>query len=274
MSHAGRETPDVDWKRRSEFRDDEIQNDLDFARARSGDSGSGPDPDSDPELPPGYALTEARLWAVAPHILLRSLGNQDYIPVWRAMQRFTANRNPDTADEIWLLEHPPIFTVGLNGKPEHYPRSESSIPLVKIDRGGQITYHGPGQVILYLLLDLNRLGLGVRALVGKMERAVIELLNGYGIRAEARPGAPGVYVGGAKIAALGLRVKKGCCYHGLAFNVDMDLTPFSLINPCGYLGLKVVQARDLGIHRPADVLGRELIHRLVDQLYTYEEPGT
>lgn len=184
--------------------------------------------------------------SAAVDVVLRKLGRCDYLPVWQAMQRFTDSRDANTRDELWLVEHPPVFTVGLNGKPEHL-LSPGSIPVVKVDRGGQVTYHGPGQIVLYFLLDLRRRGLGVRALVSLMEQAVIELLAGYHITAASRREAPGVYVNGAKIAALGLRVRKGCSYHGLALNVEIDLEPFARINPCGYPGLVVTQLRALGV---------------------------
>ena len=156
------------------------------------------------------------------------------------MQAFTAARDEATPDELWLCEHPPVFTQGLAGKPEHLLR-DIGVPVVKIDRGGQITYHGPGQVVCYLLLDLRRRGLTVKTLVNRMEQAVIDLLGEYGVAAERLAGAPGVYVGGAKIAALGLKVRRNCCYHGLALNVAMDLSPFAAINPCGYAGMAVTQ---------------------------------
>jgi lipoyl(octanoyl) transferase len=162
------------------------------------------------------------------------------------MQTFTAARQPDTPDEIWLLEHPPVYTQGQAGKAEHLIAA-TDIPVVPIDRGGQITYHGPGQVVAYVLVDLRRRGYGIRELVTRMEQAVIDLLAAHGVVAERLSGAPGVYVDGAKIAALGLRVKHGCTYHGLAFNVDMDLAPFAAINPCGYAGMRVTQCRDLGV---------------------------
>ena len=181
------------------------------------------------------------------------------------MQEFTARRTPQTPDEIWLLQHPPVYTLGLNGRPEHLPGA-ATIPVVKIDRGGQVTYHGPGQIVAYLLLDLRRLKLGVRELVRKMEQAVIDVLADHGVSAEGRISAPGVYVNGAKIAALGLRIKNGCCYHGLALNVDMDLSPFLAIDPCGYPGLKVTQTRDLGIAGNPDSLSEELAGKLVAQL--------
>ncbi len=204
--------------------------------------------------------------ARAPKIRVRRLGLVDYEPTWRAMREMTAARTPQTPDEIWLLEHRPVYTLGVAGRSEHLPRESGAIPVIRADRGGQITFHGPGQAVLYLLLDMRRRGLTVRPLVRIMERAVIDLLAGYGVEAEARPGAPGVYVRGAKIAALGLRVKNGCCYHGIAFNVDMDLSPFHEIDPCGYPGLAVTQARDLGIAGSVESLGDELIHHLLKHL--------
>jgi lipoyl(octanoyl) transferase len=177
-------------------------------------------------------------------VIVRQLGLVEYEPTWRAMQEFTTRRTPDTPDELWLCEHPPVFTLGLAGKPEHLLR-DVGIPVVKIDRGGQITYHGPGQVVAYLLLDLKRRGLTVKGLVNRMEQALIDLLAGYGIAAERLAGAPGVYVNGAKIGALGLKVRNGCCYHGLALNVAMDLAPFAAINPCGYEGMAVTQVSAL-----------------------------
>ena len=196
-------------------------------------------------------------------IRVRRLGRLEYEPVWRAMQDFTAQRGNDGADELWLTEHPPVYTLGVAGRTAHLPRVNNGIPVIKVDRGGQITYHGPGQVVLYVLLDLRRRGLGVRALVRMMERAVIDLLADRGITAEGRVEAPGVYVNGAKIAALGLRVKNGCSYHGLAFNIDMDLSPFHAIDPCGYSGLAVTQAHDLGIAGTTETLGEELIGHLL-----------
>lgn len=195
-------------------------------------------------------------------ILVRRLGLSGYLPTWEAMKAFTAARDAATGDEVWLLEHPPVFTLGQGGKPEHL-LDAGTIPVVRVDRGGQVTYHGPGQAVVYLLLDLRRRGYGVKELVRRMEQGVIDLLAEYGVTAERRPGAPGVYVGGAKIAALGLRVRTGCCYHGLAFNVDMDLEPFRRINPCGYPGLAVTQCRDLGIPGSAEALGEKLIQRLI-----------
>jgi lipoyl(octanoyl) transferase len=175
-------------------------------------------------------------------VIIRALGRVDYAATFAAMQDFTAARNEDTPDEIWVCEHPPVFTQGLSGKPEHLLK-DIGVPVVQIDRGGQITYHGPGQVVVYLLLDLRRREITVRGLVQRIEQAVIDLLAGYGIRAERLEGAPGVYVEGAKIAALGLRIKHGCSYHGVSLNVDMDLAPYDAINPCGYEGMAVTQLR-------------------------------
>jgi lipoyl(octanoyl) transferase len=185
-------------------------------------------------------------------VIVRHLGHVEYEPTWHAMQAFTVNRTAKTPDELWLCEHPPVFTLGLAGKPEHLLK-DIGIPVVKIDRGGQITYHGPGQLVCYLLLDLKRRQLGVKALVHRIEQALIDLLAGYGIAALRQTGAPGVYVGGAKIAALGLKIKNGCCYHGLALNVAMDLTPFAAINPCGYAGMAVTQVSAFVAVAPAQV---------------------
>jgi len=179
-------------------------------------------------------------------VIVKHLGRVDYEPTWRAMQTFTAARTPDTPDEFWLLEHSPVYTQGQAGKPEHLLR-RTDIPVIQIDRGGQITYHGPGQLVLYTLVDLRQRGYGIRELVSRMEQGVIDALAVQGIVGERISGAPGVYIHGAKIAALGLRVKHGCAYHGLALNVDMDLTPFSAINPCGFAGLGVTQCRDRGL---------------------------
>lgn len=186
----------------------------------------------------------------------------DYEKTWREMQSFTAARNADTPDELWHVEHSPVYTLGVAAKPEHLPRTDNGIPLVKTDRGGQITYHGPGQIVIYTLLDLRRRNLGVRALVRRLEQAVIELLADYRIEANGREDAPGVYVAGAKIAALGLRVRNGCCYHGLSLNVNMDLSPFATINPCGYPGLEVTQLRDLGVSDPAGAVAEKLLDGL------------
>ena len=196
---------------------------------------------------------------------IRRLGRVDYEPTWHAMQEFTAARTPETPDELWVVEHRPVFTLGQAGKPEHLLR-DVGIPVVKIDRGGQVTYHGPGQVVIYLLLDLQRLKIKVRELVAAIEQAIIDALADCGIAAERRTGAPGVYVGDAKIAALGLRIKNGCSYHGLSLNVDMDLSPFAAINPCGYPGLTVTQTRDLGIPLNLAKAGELLCRHLRQQL--------
>lgn len=178
-------------------------------------------------------------------VLVRRLGRQPYEPVWRAMQALTDRRGPETTDELWVLEHDPVFTLGQAGKWEHV-LMPGDIPVVPVDRGGQVTYHGPGQIVAYPLFDLRRLKIGVRELVCRIEQAIIDTLGEWNILAARREGAPGVYVGEAKVAALGLRVRRGCSFHGLAFNVDMDLEPFHRINPCGYQGLAVTQVLDLG----------------------------
>jgi lipoyl(octanoyl) transferase len=203
--------------------------------------------------------------SVNPEILVKNFGLVDYEPTWHDMQRFTAERISETPDELWLLEHPPVYTLGLAGKAEHLLHA-TDIPVINIDRGGQITYHGPGQIVAYLLMDLKRRGYGVREMVSRMEQAIINLLAEYGIHAERMNGAPGVYVGGAKIAALGLRIKHGCSYHGLALNVDMDLSPFSNINPCGYQGMRVTQIKDLGIRDDIRALSEKLAARLQEKL--------
>ena len=196
---------------------------------------------------------------------VRRLGRVEYEPTWRAMQEFTASRTPETPDELWIVEHPPVFTLGQAGKPEHV-LEDVGIPIVKIDRGGQVTYHGPGQVVIYLLLDLQRLKIKVRELVTAIEQGVIEFLAAHGVQAERRAGAPGVYVGEAKIAALGLKIKNSCSYHGLSLNVDMDLSPFAAINPCGYAGLKVTQTKNLNIPLSAHEAGERLSQHLLQQL--------
>lgn len=185
------------------------------------------------------------------------LGRSDYQVTWDAMRDFTHQRIAQTPDQIWITEHPAVFTQGLNGRAEHV-LNRGDIPLVQVDRGGQVTYHGPGQLIVYCLLDLNRYGLGVKGLVAKIEQSIIELLASYQIASNARAGAPGVYVDQAKIAALGLRIRKGCCYHGLSLNVDMDLEPFSRINPCGYQNLEVTQISNFARHITLDQVGVEL----------------
>ncbi len=206
----------------------------------------------------------------APAPVIRRLGVTAYEPTWRAMQQFTAARTAATQDEIWLTQHTPVYTLGLAGKPEHLLRVDTGIPLIKTDRGGQITYHGPGQLVAYVLLDIKRRGVGVRTLVRKLESAVINLLATYDITAHYRADAPGVYVMAnnteAKIAALGLRIKNGCCYHGLSLNIDMNLASFTHINPCGYAGLAVTQLRDLGVGDPLETVGEKLTRHLLDVL--------
>ena len=177
-------------------------------------------------------------------LVVRHLGVVEYLPTLEAMRSFTAERNESTPDEIWLLQHPQVFTQGQAGKPEHL-LAPGDIPVVQVERGGQVTYHGPGQLVAYLMLNLRRQGLGVRELVTAMERALVDVLAGYGIEAAPKADAPGVYVNGEKIASLGLRVRHGCSFHGLALNVDMDMSPFQRINPCGYAGLKMIQLKDL-----------------------------
>ena len=202
---------------------------------------------------------------------IRHLGRASYEPTWHAMRDQTLARagvaGADTVDELWLVEHPPVFTLGQAGKPEHLLH-DIGVPVIPIDRGGQITYHGPGQVVVYLLLDLQRRHLKVRELVSRIEQAVIDLLAQYQIVASRRDGAPGVYVGAAKVAALGLRVRNGCCYHGVSLNVDMDLSPFQAINPCGYEGLAVTQLRDLGVNLTVSEAGEALLRQLQNQLET------
>jgi lipoyl(octanoyl) transferase len=191
------------------------------------------------------------------HAIVKDLGRTDYAPVFAAMRAFTDNREDTTADEVWLTEHNPVFTQGQAGKAEHV-LAPGDIPVVQTDRGGQVTFHGPGQIVGYLLFDLRRMGIGVRGLVNGIEGAVVNVLAEYGITGAPRPDAPGVYVAGAKVAALGLRVRRGYSYHGLSLNVNMDLEPFSRINPCGLLGMQVTQIRDLG--GPADI---ELVQNLL-----------
>ncbi|MDH3639242.1 MAG: lipoyl(octanoyl) transferase LipB [Gammaproteobacteria bacterium] len=199
-----------------------------------------------------------------PPLRIRNLGTAGYLEVWRAMTTFTAERGPVTPDEMWTVEHPPVYTQGLNCALE--PSARSEIPVVKTDRGGQITYHGPGQLVVYVLLDLRRRRLGVKNVVHGLEQAVIDLLAGFDIEAERIDGAPGVYVRDEKVAALGLRVRRGATYHGLSLNVDMDLTPFTRIDPCGYAGLKVTQLRALGVQRPMSTIRNDLVARLRMQI--------
>jgi lipoyl(octanoyl) transferase len=184
--------------------------------------------------------------SIAESLIVRELGRRDYESVWQEMRDFTRTRDESAVDELWFVEHPPVYTQGVSGKAEHVLDAHA-IPVVQSNRGGQVTYHGPGQIVAYVLFDLKRRKMGIRDLVSQLENAVIGLLKGCGIDAVARRDAPGVYVNDAKVAALGLRVSRGCSYHGLALNVDMDLTPFQWINPCGYKELKVTQLKDLGI---------------------------
>lgn len=202
----------------------------------------------------------------SPPCLVKHCGRVEYRATASAMRAFTAHRDADTADELWILEHPPVYTLGVGADAAHGPRGDLGIPVVRCERGGQITYHGPGQAVLYTLVDLARRGIGVRGFVALLEQAVIDLLAEHGVATQRRAGAPGVYVGGAKVAALGLRVSRGRCYHGVALNVDMDLTPFAAIDPCGYPGLRVTQTRDLGIRGSPQELGERLGALLIRKL--------
>ncbi|QJD29015.1 lipoyl(octanoyl) transferase LipB [Methylococcus geothermalis] len=199
---------------------------------------------------------------------VRMLGRADYEPVWRAMQGFTEQRGGEVDDELWLVEHPPVYTLGMNGDAAHI-LDAGDVPVVRTDRGGQVTYHGPGQLVLYALVDLQRRKLGVRRMVSALEESVVALLRQYGLSAQARSDAPGVYVAGAKIASLGLRVRRGCCYHGVALNVRPELEAFGRINPCGHAGLPVTRLADLGVDvqvfEPAAALVRELMVQLGDE---------
>ncbi len=194
-------------------------------------------------------------------IKLNYLGLSEYQPVWRAMQKFTDERTPNTTDELWIVEHPPVFTQGQAGKPEHILNS-GDIPIIQVDRGGQVTYHGPGQIVIYPLIDLKRHKIGIKALVNGIEEALIQTMLHYGIEAKRKEKAPGVYVEGKKIASLGLRVRKGCTFHGLAFNIRMDLAPFLRINPCGYAGLEVTQLSELNNSIEFDTVQEQLIKHL------------
>ena len=193
--------------------------------------------------------------AVLQQVRVLRLGLIDYETALKKMRDFTVRRDADTADELWLLEHPPVYTLGLAADTAHGPKADNGIPVVQAERGGEITYHGPGQLVLYTLVDLARRGIKVKQFVAMLEQSVIDLLGGRG---ERRPGAPGVYVDGAKVAALGIRVSRGCAFHGLALNVEMDLAPFAAIDPCGYPGLAVTQTRDLGIPGDVGFLGTRL----------------
>jgi lipoyl(octanoyl) transferase len=204
--------------------------------------------------------------------LVRDLGRVAYEPVWRAMQAFTDARDDGTQDEVWLVEHDPVFTLGQAGKPEHV-LMPGEIPVIHVDRGGQVTYHGPGQIVAYPLLDLKRLKVGVREYVDRIEQAVIDTLGDWNIGAARRDGAPGVYVAGAKVAALGIRVRRGCTFHGLAFNIAMDLEPFRRINPCGYAGLQVTSVGDLGGPASLDAVKPRLLEHLAVQFGLRLQPA-
>ncbi|MBV1914108.1 MAG: lipoyl(octanoyl) transferase LipB [Pseudomonadales bacterium] len=203
-------------------------------------------------------------------ITIRNLGLQDYAQTLEKMRAFTAARTDQTEDEIWVLQHNPVFTQGQAGKPEHLLNPDN-IPVVQSDRGGQVTYHGPGQLIIYLLIDIKRLKLGVRQLVDLIEQSIIGLLTDYGIDSRARKDAPGVYVNDSKIAALGLRIRKGCSYHGLSLNIDMDLKPFGKINPCGMEGLEVTQMSAFGINGDISEIEQQLLKKLTECLYNDAE---
>ncbi|WP_261843872.1 lipoyl(octanoyl) transferase LipB [Aliamphritea ceti] len=198
-------------------------------------------------------------------LMIRELGQQAYMTTWQAMQDFTAGRTPATVDEIWLLEHSPVYTQGHAGKAEHV-LNPGDIPVIPVDRGGQVTYHGPGQLVVYMLLNIRRKKFGVRELVARMEQSVIELLAERGLEAYARKDAPGVYVGDAKIAALGLRVRRGCSFHGLALNIDMDLSPFNQINPCGYAGMAVTSLAQLQTVESPAAIHRQFLDILLAKL--------
>ncbi len=199
------------------------------------------------------------------NLIVRQLGRQEYMPIWHAMQEFTDTRDEQSADEIWLVEHEPVFTQGQAGKEEHV-LMPGDIPVVKVDRGGQVTYHGPGQQMLYVLFNLRRLKIGVRELVTWLEQSIIDCLKEYDIDAYAKADAPGVYVNDAKIASLGLRVRRGCSFHGLALNVNMDLSPFLRINPCGYAGMEMVQCKDLNGPQTVEAAGQGLVQQLIKRL--------
>ncbi len=203
---------------------------------------------------------------------VRHLGLMDYPPVWHAMQQLTVARTEQDKDEIWLLQHFPVFTQGQAGKPEHL-LAPADIPVVEVDRGGQVTYHGPGQLVVYLLLDIRRMGIGPRELVTRIENSLVTLLSKYGIDAHPKANAPGVYIGDAKIASLGLRIKKGCSFHGLSLNIDMDLEPFHRINPCGYAGLSMTQLSDFVPGCTIDDVAEKLLD-LLQVTFGYEDIQT
>lgn len=198
-------------------------------------------------------------------IIVRDLGLRDYVPLWRAMQRFTDTRDTGTGDEIWFTEHPPVFTMGLNASSEHL-LAPGDIPVVQIDRGGQVTYHGPGQLMIYPLIDIRRAGIGVRTLVTALEQSVVDYVAEYGIGAASRPDAPGVYVDGTKLASVGLRIRRGASFHGMALNVDVDLEPFSRINPCGFSRLQMTDLRRLGLGKTLSEVWPELLPHFLGHL--------
>lgn len=204
-------------------------------------------------------------------MLIRRLGTTDFEATWRAMQRFTEARSADTPDELWLTDHPPVYTVGVAGRDEHLPRADHGIPVIRTDRGGQVTWHGPGQIVVYVLVDLKRAGRTVRSLVRTLEQTVVDVLAAHGVHASGDEARPGVYVDGAKIAALGLKVRRGCSYHGLSFNAAPDLGAFEAIDPCGHPGLAVTSARNLGITAPLENLAEALLDRLVDSLVAHPD---
>ena len=216
-------------------------------------------------------LADINIPSVSKNVLVRALGRMDYESAWDKMREFNEQRDESTRDEIWIMEHPPVFTLGLNGKDSHIIDA-GDIPVIKCDRGGQVTYHGPGQIVAYILMDLQRRHWGIKKLVNRLEQAIIDLLTEYDIRAGRKEQAPGVYVDGAKIAALGLRVRRGCSYHGLSLNVFMDLTPFNRINPCGYPGLASTQLCDLVPDADLRQVTVQLISHLNRQLYQDWEP--
>jgi lipoyl(octanoyl) transferase len=211
---------------------------------------------------PAAGATSYEVPDVSPPLRIRWLGRADYVPTWQAMQQYTSERTDLDPDELWLLEHDPVFTLGLNGNRAHVLAPED-IPIVQIDRGGQVTYHGPGQLVLYPLLNLRRWKLGVRELVVALETTVVQLVAQYGIEAYGKRDAPGVYVQGRKLASIGLRIRRGCSYHGLAFNVAMDLAPFRRINPCGFTGLEMIDLASLGVHTTVREAGLSLADELV-----------
>ncbi|ASG66120.1 octanoyltransferase [Idiomarina piscisalsi] len=198
-------------------------------------------------------------------LIIRTLGRQPYEPVWHAMQAFTNQRDETTADELWVVEHDPVFTQGQAGKEEHL-LAPGDIPVIQVDRGGQVTYHGPGQVVIYFLLDIRRLKYGVRQLVNRIEQTIVDMLADYNIEAAARRDAPGVYVSGDKVCSLGLRIRKGCSFHGLALNVNMDMEPFARINPCGLTGIQMVQTKDMNGPQSFDEAANAVIKHFTDAL--------